>query len=165
MFTAIAKANGDEWFQWLFAAIIVISVICLAWIIRRDLRRRKDRGRKCIVCGYDLRATPHTCPECGMPVAGELLRVALNEAALNRDWPVDRIKPRRSERGEKLAFVHAAVNERQGNLLAEQLRARGVWCDLRPGPDGASLVIVPAIDQERAQAIVARFQIPGQSDD
>jgi hypothetical protein len=51
---------------WLFA---LISGIPSFIYLRRQLAVRRHRGEGlCRRCGYDLRATPDRCPECGMAV-------------------------------------------------------------------------------------------------
>ena len=91
------NAYGASWVVWshmgftygridnamLAARIVIIPfwflnlLFCLLpaiWLIKR-LRRKPKALNLCPTCGYDLRATPHRCPECGTAAA---LPVAAN---------------------------------------------------------------------------------------
>ena len=46
----------------LFGAIGVAAIV----MIRNTRRTVRSSEGRCIYCGYDLRATPRRCPECGM---------------------------------------------------------------------------------------------------
>ena len=48
-----------------WACVVAAGVLPITWCFRaRSSRRRRSRGL-CLHCGYDLRATPDRCPECG----------------------------------------------------------------------------------------------------
>jgi hypothetical protein len=47
---------------------IVTGIVPAIWVRYwrlGELRGRRLRGNLCLACGYDLRATPDRCPECG----------------------------------------------------------------------------------------------------
>ena len=67
-----ASPAGAEWpiYEWriatpLWAVALASGVLPAARLVSRLCRRRRGRSGLCPSCGYDLRATPDRCPECG----------------------------------------------------------------------------------------------------
>lgn len=57
------KLLSPDWFVALLA-----SLLPLRWMVVRTRIRRMREAAQCVQCGYDLRASPDRCPECGTPV-------------------------------------------------------------------------------------------------
>jgi hypothetical protein len=53
---------------WLIVlATALLPLACVRQIVSIVQRSRRARRGLCAVCGYDIRATPQRCPECGTP--------------------------------------------------------------------------------------------------
>jgi len=46
--------------------IVCLTAALPSWqVVKKQYRRRRNKNGVCRACGYDLRATPNRCPECG----------------------------------------------------------------------------------------------------
>lgn len=72
--TYFTLSTGGEWIwraeSWSMVfphwALLVPLLAYPSIVMIRYFRRRSNAGGNCTNCGYDLRATPDRCPECGL---------------------------------------------------------------------------------------------------
>jgi len=53
-------------FSFFFSTVVTMIVCILKKLM--EIQQNEDRRKRgeCLNCGYDLRATPNRCPECGI---------------------------------------------------------------------------------------------------
>jgi hypothetical protein len=55
-------------------ATLFTGLVLIGPVIRYARRARRRRQNLCVACGYDLRGTPESCPECGRAAAARSTR-------------------------------------------------------------------------------------------
>lgn len=57
--------RADEIVVPIWTIIAISAILPGIWLLRQRMLRRRRMAGRCATCGYDLRATPDRCPECG----------------------------------------------------------------------------------------------------
>jgi hypothetical protein len=60
-----AQLKALQFFFPIWVATAISLIVPVALLFARYRNARRNRGDHCTRCGYDLRATPDQCPECG----------------------------------------------------------------------------------------------------
>jgi hypothetical protein len=66
---------------WLLTALLAILPLCEIRLLCHLKKSHREAHGLCLHCGYDLRASPERCPECGQPTSSVRHRIHSRLAA------------------------------------------------------------------------------------
>lgn len=153
------------------ALVTAVAMLVKAWLSRDQRPRVPEGAVPCPTCGYDIRASPERCSECGALIPR--FRRPLDPRKLRDDWPLTPIEPRKPAAHEMLVRIWDAPHAMAATLLVEQFRARGIVAKIQKrlvpmqlggyvAPPSDFTVNVWSDDVEAAEEALERFTLAAQ---